>query len=126
LKEEARLHFERANDCIEDSQVLFDGGRFAAAAERAYYAMLHSASAVLLDKGIERHSHQGVISAFGQFLVKPGLISEEFHRYFIESFDIRQESDYEPVAAVSKEQAQKIITRANEFVKACRKICNLQ
>ena len=124
MKEESRLHFERANDCIEDSRVLFEGGRFAAAAARAYYAMLHSASAVLLEKNIERHSHQGVISAFGQYLVKPGLISEEFHRHFIESFDIRQESDYEPVAEVSKEQADKIMTRANEFVEACRKLCN--
>jgi uncharacterized protein (UPF0332 family) len=124
LKEESRLRFERANDCLEDSRVLFEGGRFAAVAARAYYAMLHAASAVLLDKGIERHSHQGVISAFGQYLVKPGLISDEFHRNFRESFDIRQESDYEPVAAVSKEQAQKIISRADEFVEACRKLCD--
>ena len=109
---------------MEDSRVLFEGGRFAAAAARAYYAMLHAASAVLLEKGIERHSHQGVISAFGQYLVKPGLISAEFHRYFRESFDIRQESDYEPVASVSKEQAQKIISRAEEFVEACRKLCD--
>jgi uncharacterized protein (UPF0332 family) len=124
LKEEVRLRFERANDCIEDSRVLLEGGRFAASAARAYYAMLHAASAVLLDKGIERHSHQGVISAFGQYLVKPGLISDEFHRHFRESFDIRQESDYEPIAAVSKEQAQKIISRAIEFVKACGKLCD--
>jgi len=124
LKEESRSHFERANDCVEDSRVLFEGGRFAAAAARAYYAMLHAASAALLEKGIERHSHQGVISAFGQYLVKPGLISDEFHRYFRESFDIRQESDYEPVASVSKEQAHKIISRAEEFVEACRKLCD--
>ena len=124
MKEEVKLHFERANDCIEDSRVLFEGGRFTAAAARVYYAMLHAASAALLEKGIERHSHQGVISAFGQYLVKPGLIGDEFHRYFIESFDIRQESDYEPIAEVSKEQAQKIIARATEFVKACGKLCD--
>jgi len=124
LKEESRLHFERANDCIKDSQVLFQASRFAAAAARAYYAMLHAASAVLIDKGIETHSHQGVISAFGQYLVKPGLISEEFHRYFIEAFDIRQESDYEPIAEITKEQAQQIITRAIEFIKACSKLCD--
>jgi uncharacterized protein (UPF0332 family) len=79
---------------------------------------------VLLEKDIERHSHQGVIAAFGQYLVKPGHINAEFRQHFIEAFDLRQESDYEPIAAVSKEQAQKIISRAGEFVEACRKLCN--
>jgi len=86
--------------------------------------MLHAASAVLLNRGIERRSHQGVISAFGQYLVKTGHISAEFHRHFIEAFDLRQESDYEPIAAVTEEQAQKIVIRAGEFVKACRRLCD--
>jgi uncharacterized protein (UPF0332 family) len=88
--------------------------------------MLHAATGVLLEKGIERRSHQGVIAAFGQYLVKPGHISADFHQYFVEAFDLRQESDYEPVAAVTKEQAQEVLSRANEFVNVCLRLCDRQ
>ncbi|MBU2596179.1 MAG: hypothetical protein KJ757_01245, partial [Planctomycetes bacterium] len=47
---------------------------------RSYYAMFHAASALLSGKDIKRHSHQGLISAFGQFFVKPGNIEPKFHK----------------------------------------------
>lgn len=47
MTEEAQLHFIRAAECVEDSRVLLDNERPAAAVARAYYAMFHAATAVL-------------------------------------------------------------------------------
>ena len=53
MNEEVRLHLERADDCIKDAELLLSANRNFAAVGRGYYAMFHSATAVLLDKGIK-------------------------------------------------------------------------
>jgi len=85
--------------------------------------MFHAAPAALLKRDIKRHSHQGLISAFGQFLVKAGRVEPRFHKYIAEAFDLRQESDYQPLAEVTEPQAGKVLERAKEFVDVCRKLC---
>jgi uncharacterized protein (UPF0332 family) len=123
VNEEVQLHLERANDCIKDAELLLDAHRPSAAVGRSYYAMFHAATAALLGKDIKRHSHQGLISAFGQFLVKEGRVEPKFHKYIAEAFNLRQESDYQPVAEVTEQQAFKVFERAKEFVETCRNLC---
>ena len=79
MTEEVRLHFLRAAECVEDARILIDNNRPAAATTRTYYAMFHAATAVLAVKGIRRSSHHAILSAFGEYLVKPGLIDSRFH-----------------------------------------------
>ena len=78
MNEEVRLHLERADDCIKDAELLLSAHRPSAAAGRAYYAMFHAATAALLKRDIRRHSHKGIISAFGRFFVKSGEVEIRF------------------------------------------------
>jgi len=123
LNEETQLYFNKAQDCVKDAELLLAAGRTSAVVGRCYYAMFHAASAILLDKDIKRHSHQGLISAFGQIFVKPGHIDAKYHKYFIEAFDLRQESDYQPTAEISEKQAGKLLERAKEFCEVCCRQC---
>jgi len=123
VTEETQLHFRKAADCVEDSQILLDNDRPAAAVTRAYYAMFHAATAVLAVKGIKRSSHSGILSAFGEYLVKPGLIDKSFHQSLLEAFELRQQTDYEPVANVDIKQAREVLDNAIDFIDACRKLC---
>jgi len=123
MTEETEQHFRKAADCVEDSQILLDNDRPAAAVARAYYAMFHAATAVLAVKGIKRSSHRGILSAFGEYLVKPGLIKKSFHQSLLEAFGLRQQTDYEPIANVDNQQAREILDQAIDFVDACRKLC---
>jgi hypothetical protein len=123
MTEESQLHFERAAECVEDSRILLDNERLAASVARAYYAMFHAATAVLAEKGVKRSSHRGVLSAFGQYLVKPGLITQDFHSYLREAFELRQQTDYDPIVDVGIQQAKEILEQAVDFVDACRKLC---
>lgn len=85
--------------------------------------MFHSATAALLHAGIERHSHQGTIAAFGETFAKSGRVDSRFHRYLKETFDLRQESDYQPMVRLIGERAQEVLGRARDFVAACRTLC---
>lgn len=123
MTEETQQHFRKAADCVEDSQILLDNDRPAAAVTRAYYAMFHAATAVLIARDIKRSSHRGILSAFGEYLVKPGLIKKSLHQSLLEAFELRQQTDYEPITNVDNQQAREILDKAIDFVDVCRKLC---
>lgn len=121
MREGVQQHSERAAECFEDGRILLENGRFAASLNRAYYAMFHAATAVLLSKDIRRSSHHGVLSAFGETFVKTGLLEQDLFQFFREAFERRQQSDYEPVVDVDRETAQRMLDHALDFVAACRR-----
>jgi len=122
MTEEAQLHFARAAECMEDAKILLDNERPAAAVARSYYAMFHAATAVLSVKAVKRSSHSGILSAFGEYLVKPGLLEQRLHQYLREAFQLRQQTDYEPIVDIDSRQARETLEHAIEFVDACKKI----
>lgn len=123
MNEEVRLQFERAQESVEDAQILFREVRLAGSATRAYYAMFHAASAVLLHYNIKRGSHKGIIAAFGEYVCKQNLLDVKFHRYLREAFDLRLESDYQPVVRIDIALARQTLDNAIEFVNACKELC---
>jgi uncharacterized protein (UPF0332 family) len=124
VSEEIQRHFERGAECIEDAQVLLQNNRLAAVVTRAYYAMFHAATAVLLARGIERSSHHGLLSAFAEQFVKTRQLDRRFFLYLREAFERRQQSDYDPVVDVDRQTVEEILDHAVEFVAACKNIVN--
>jgi uncharacterized protein (UPF0332 family) len=86
-------HFQSADEFLRESAHLMRGGFYRGAVGRAYYAMFHAAKAVLLSREIERGSHHAVLSAFGEYIVKPGLLDRRFHTYITKAFARRNECD---------------------------------
>jgi uncharacterized protein (UPF0332 family) len=124
VNEEVRLHLKKAEDCIKDAELLLSADRYFSTVGRAYYAMFHAATAALLTKDIVRRSHQGIISSFGREFIKTGQVEPKLHKYFAEAFDLRQESDYQPLVKITPRQASNLIEKAKEFVQACKKLCS--
>ena len=122
MRKDVQKHFQSAGMFLRESEHLFSGGFHNGTVGRAYYAMFHAATAALLAKDIERTSHHAIISAFGEFIVKPGLVDEKFHRYIIGAFTLRNDCDYLAPFEADKSQAATTLQRAKEFVDACRKI----
>jgi uncharacterized protein (UPF0332 family) len=123
MKKDVQLHFESAEVFLKESEHLLAGGFFRGTVGRAYYAMFHAATALLLHQGIERTSHRAVISAFGEFMAKPGLVDARFHKYLIEAFILRNDCDYLAPFEPEESQARTTLERAREFVAACRRLC---
>jgi len=122
MRKDVQRHLQSAEMFIKESEHLFSGGFHNGTVARAYYAMFHAATAALLAKNIERTSHHAIISAFGEFLSKPGLVDEKFHKYLIEAFTLRNDCDYLAPLVADKSQASVTLQRAKEFVEVCSKL----
>lgn len=107
----------RAQEDLATARDNLTGGHLRGAANRAYYAVFHVASAALLWLDIERARHSGVQSAFGEFLVKPRHVEPEFGRIYTRARQAREEQDYDLDAApLTPEDAEQIVSEAERFV----------
>jgi uncharacterized protein (UPF0332 family) len=120
MKPEVQVHLMRAEEILRAARDLLTLGYPADSVGRSYYAAFHAATAVLLELGIQRSSHHGVWSAFGQFVTSKKLIGAEHHRAGTRLFRSRTRSDYLAAPAVSQQNAQEGLQMAHDFVAACR------
>ncbi|MBL7200010.1 MAG: HEPN domain-containing protein [Anaerolineae bacterium] len=110
-----------AEQALATAQVDLDAGDWRATVNRAYYAIFYSANAALLTKGLERRRHSGVISAFREHLVKPGLIEAEYSNIYGETLVVREDADYAVEIPVDADMAQVAISQARRFVQRIEK-----
>src|SRR3972149_10242075 len=71
-KKELNLIRQRMNDALADAIAGVAQDRIEWAVNRAYYAMFHAVTALLLSEGMAFSRHSGVISAFDQHWLKTG------------------------------------------------------
>ncbi|MDO5102034.1 MAG: HEPN domain-containing protein [Lautropia sp.] len=114
----------KADRACASARVLLDLGDVDGASDRAYYAMFDAARAALLasDETLSEdpgRSHGGLIGAFGQKLVRQGLVSKDMGRLLNRAHEIRLIAAY---AGVSVEQADAsaLVKEAECFVAVMR------
>lgn len=113
---EVTLYIENANESLSVAQLNLDNDFYAAAINRAYYAIFYSANALLATKKLARSKHSGVLSAFRQHFIKTGLMPSELSEIYGQVMDDRHEGDYEIITATSKEDAEIDVLQARHFV----------
>jgi uncharacterized protein (UPF0332 family) len=109
-----------AEQAHNTAQVNLDAGDFRASVNRAYYAVFYAASAVLLTKGLERRRHSGVIGAFREHFVKPGLIEPQYSKIYGEAFAVREDADYAIEIPVDNVMAETALDQGRRFVDRIR------
>jgi uncharacterized protein (UPF0332 family) len=105
-----------AEQALNTAQVNLDVGDFRATVNRAYYAIFYAASAMLLTKGLERRKHSGVISAFREHFVKPGLVEAEYSNVYGETLVIREDADYAVEILIDLDMSKTALRQARRFV----------
>lgn len=91
----ALYRLEKARLCLRDAELLLENESCLSAANRAYYAIFHSARALLALDGEDRKHHSGVIAYFQEHYIKNGIFDKEYSHIIHNAFEIRQETDYE-------------------------------
>lgn len=95
MSDPAAEEMESAEQAMSDASVLRNhGGSNDAIANRLYYACYHAAKAVLYTKGHQPQSHAGVISLFGEELVKNGAASQADRKFLARAQTRRERADY--------------------------------
>ena len=110
------IRLERCREDLATARLLIREGKYRVAVSRAYYAIFMIATAVLITLGISRSKHSAVESAFGHYLVKPGILEPKYHAIYMKAGDWREEADYSPTVTFSGQEAFAILAEAEEFV----------
>jgi uncharacterized protein (UPF0332 family) len=88
---------------LEAARFLAEGGFFAQAVSRAYYAAFYAAEHALPALGESRSKHSGVAAAFERLVVREGGAEPEAGRLLRSLFRRRNEADYRAAPATQKE-----------------------
>ena len=92
-------------------------GFTAEAISRAYYAAFYAAEAALLSLGETRSKHAGVISAFGDLVVRQRRLDVSAGKVLVSLFDRRNQADY-GTTVVPEGPALSAIADAERFLAA--------
>ncbi len=118
-REAIAVFMDGARGALTSAQYNLDGEFFGVAANRAYYAFFYAATALLLTLDMTRSKHSGVLAAFREQFVKPGLFPIDDSRAYGEAFELRNVTDYEMLGQADSVQARSAVQSASRFVERC-------
>ena len=102
-----RLYLRSMKEELTEADVLEKAGLIRGAVGRQYYAAFDLTTAALYLVNVVRGKHKGINDAVSEFLVKRGLLEEEYSKIYTRLMNGRQNVDYR----VQKQRAgEKILT----------------
>ena len=115
-RSQIKAYLRAARHSLASAASSLEQGFYDTAVNRAYYAIFYAASGLLWTQGIRRSKHAGVIAAFRQYFVKPGLIETEYSDLYGAAMESRISSDYEITLEADRPLAEKSLDAARRFV----------
>lgn len=119
LSKQEHIEARMAMACekISSARALVESGHYNDAISRAYYAMFYASKALLLALGEDPHKHSGVVSLYGERIVKIGLTDSKYGTLLRDAKKLREQADYEDLFRATCEQADRAIRNAEDFVR---------
>jgi predicted nucleotidyltransferase/uncharacterized protein (UPF0332 family) len=93
-------------------------------AEDCYYAMVNSTQAVLMFMGLEPPVPSKLYDEVMEYLVKPGLLEEEYAKWLKEIVQIRKDIEHKKLLEVRGEFVDQWIERAEKYVEKMFNLLN--
>ena len=116
-KEDLSLHrLQTAKDALKAAKILFAADEYKGSNNRAYYAIFHAVNAVHALEGAGYKRHKDAIANFNKQYVKTEIFPRTMGRKIGEAEEIRHASDYDDFYIASKEEAERQVVVADEFV----------
>lgn len=117
-KDVIKLMLNKAHEKLTTAEIDFNNERFDDSISRAYYAVFHAISALLLSKGMHYSSHAQVIGSFNREFVKTKIFPKTFTRIIQRLFEERQIGDYDIESEITFKDAQKNLSDARKIINA--------
>ena len=115
-----RLQTAKAD--LKSARILLAAEEYKGANNRAYYAIFHAINAVHASSGKSYKRHKDAIANFNKDYVK----NEIFPREIGSAEEIRHASDYDDFYITSREESERQVTVADEFIKLAETYCMKQ
>lgn len=118
IKELANYRLERAKEMLTASEDNLGVKQYRTSLNRSYYAIFHAMRAANSLEGYDSSKHSGVIAFFTQTFLKTEIIDRGMAKIIKESSYLGEKSDYDDFYIASKDEAEKQLEKAREFVSA--------
>lgn len=107
---------EKAKSTWDDALFCIDKEMWNMAANRMYYALFHTVSALLIANSIPANTHRGFHIQMNKYLVQDGTMTKEEARLVRHLFDLRHEDDYEDFIDATKEDVMEYLPEAKALI----------
>ncbi len=114
---------QTARDNLKSARILLDAEEYKSANNRSYYAIFHAVNAVHGLNGNTFKRHKDAIGNFNKNYVKTEIFSREIGRKIGEAEEIRHASDYDDFYIANREEAERQVAVADEFIQLVEKYC---
>ena len=111
-----KYRLERAKEDLMTAENNHHSGFYKAAINRSYYAIFHSIRAVNLLDGFDASKHSSVIAHFNRYYVHTGEFARGTYKIIDSAYRIREKCDYSDFFLASKEDSEKQLECAREFI----------
>ena len=122
-KDLVSYRIETAKSDLKSAKILLNAGEYKGANNRACYAIFHAINAVHALDGRAFKRHKDAIANFNKDYVKTEIFPREVGRKIGEAEEIRHASDYDDFYIASKEETERQIAVAGEFIELVEKYC---
>ena len=85
---------EKAYNTLKEAEDMIDTKHWNLAFQRLYYACFYMASALLMSRGINARTHNGVVGQLGQNFVSKGFLTKDEGRLYSRLLQNRITGDY--------------------------------
>ena len=116
LNDLSKYRLERAKEDPATAKSNLKEGSYRASVNRSYYAIFHSLRAITALDRFDSGKHSGIIAYINQNYVKTGVFDRSFSKLMDSAFRLREKADYEDFYAVSSEDAERQIGKAEAVI----------
>lgn len=106
----------RASETLEEAKISIENKRYLLAANRIYYASFYAVSALAITHEFKTSKHAQLLSWFNKNFVKNGIVEKRLGKFYLDAFEMRQESDYEDFVVIDKTSVDEKLKLASEFI----------
>lgn len=122
-KDLVMYRLQTAKSDLNSARILLAADEYKGANNRSYYAIFHAINAIHALNGKAYKRHKDAISNFNKDYVKTEIFPREMGRKIGEAEEIRHASDYDDFYIASREEAERQINAADDFIKIVEKYC---
>jgi uncharacterized protein (UPF0332 family) len=121
LREEERsiiiqYRIKQAGQALDDADFLLKNKRLSLAANRIYYALFYSISAIALKENFSTSKHKQLIGWFNKKYVNSGIVEKKYSRLIYTAFENREKGDYDFLFNLTLEELDNSRNQAKTFI----------
>ncbi|MDP3861549.1 MAG: HEPN domain-containing protein, partial [Phaeovulum sp.] len=101
-----QYRIKQAEQALDDAEFLLINKRLSLAANRIYYSLFYSISAVALKNNFSTAKHKQLIGWFNRHFINTGIVDKKYSKLVYSAFENREKGDYDFLFTLSHEELE--------------------